>query len=135
MLHSTRKVAAAAIGVSALALASTLPAADATNTVTNASHISIKGKGLDFSGKVTSSSAPCKGGRHVTLFRTLQGSGHQKLGSATTPASGKWHITVSGSAGISLSNFYATVKKSAYRTAGTIYVCKSARSKTIAFHP
>ena len=48
-----------------------------------------------------------------------------------TNAKGKWAITPQGSAGISLSRFYAKVKKSSQGTAGTIYVCNGAKSATV----
>jgi hypothetical protein len=126
MLTRALKLAALAASASAVCVAG----ADATRTVRIASHISIKSRGLTFSGRVTSSNAACKGGRTVVLHRT----NGNILGSQTTPASGKWKITASGSAGITLGHFYATVKRRAEGTAGTIYVCKSARSKTIPYH-
>jgi hypothetical protein len=119
----------------ALVLTCLLGAADATRTVRIASHISITAHQLDVKGKVTSSNAACKAGRHVSLYRRLSSGGRQRLGTDVTGASGKWHITVSGFAGVSLSHFYATVKHRAEGTAGTIFVCKSAHSKTIAFQP
>jgi hypothetical protein len=124
------RVLAVVASVSALALASGVTAALATRTVTIASHISIKSKGLTFSGRVTAKNAACDSGRKVTLYRTSS----LKLGSAPTSSSGHWKITASGSAGISLGHFYAKVSKRSEGTAGTIYVCKAARSKTIALH-
>jgi len=59
----------------------------------------------------------------------------QLLGSTITNASGGWRVTASGSAGITLGHFYATVKQRSDGTAGTIYVCKAAKSKTIAYKP
>jgi hypothetical protein len=59
----------------------------------------------------------------------------QVLASTTTNSSGGWSITVSGSAGITLGHFYATVKKRSEGAAGTIYVCKAARSRTIPYTP
>jgi hypothetical protein len=122
-------VAAIAILGSALVLAFGLTAAQATRTVKIASHITIKSNGLKFSGSVTSSNAACKSNRSVTLYRKPS----LVLGSTTTNSSGSWKITVLGSAGISLGHFYATVKKRTEGTAGTIYVCKAATSKTIPF--
>ncbi len=110
-------------------------AADATRTVRIASHISISGHQLNFKGKVTSPNSACKAGRHVALYRRLSSGGGQRLGTDVTGASGKWHVTVSGFAGVSLSHFYAKVARRSEGTAGTIYVCKSAHSKTIAFQP
>jgi hypothetical protein len=129
MRNRALKVAAIASSASALALASGLTTAEATRTVTIASHITIKSHGLTFSGSVTSSNAACKSNRKVTLYRKQS----QVLGSTTTNSAGGWKITASGSAGITLGHFYATVKKRSEGTAGTIYVCKSATSKTIPY--
>jgi hypothetical protein len=131
MRSRTLKVAAIATCASALALGTGLTTAEATRTVKIASHITIKSKGLKFSGKVTSSNAACKSNRKVTLYRTNS----QVLGSTTTNSSGSWKITASGSAGISLGHFYAKVKQRSEGTAGTIYVCKATISNTIPIHP
>jgi hypothetical protein len=104
--------------------------ASATRTVTLGSHISIRGQGLRFSGRVTSSNSGCEVARHVALYTT---SG-QRLGSARTGRAGRWTITASGYAGISLAHFYARVSRRSEGTAGTIYVCRGARSATIPFH-
>ena len=130
----TRTLSLAAIAslTSALLLTAGLSSAGATRTVTISSHITIKGKGLTFSGNVTSSKAACKAGRKVTLYRK----GSLVLGSTTTNSSGHWKITVSaGSAGITLGHFYAKAKKRSEGTAGTIYVCKAATSPTVPYRP
>lgn len=119
-----------AASVAALGLIAGVTVAFATRTVAIASHISIKSAGLSFSGRVTAKNAACDSARKVTLYRTSS----VKLGTATTTTSGHWKITASGSAGISLGHFYAKVSKRSEGTAGTIYVCKAARSPTIAFH-
>jgi hypothetical protein len=124
-------VAAIAASAAALALTSGLTTAGATRVVRIASHVTIKSKGLKFSGKVTSSNAGCKGGRKVTLYRKPS----QVLGSTTTSSSGGWKVTASGSAGITLGHFYARVKRLSSGTLGTIYVCKAARSSTIPYKP
>jgi hypothetical protein len=103
------------VGIKVLAIAASISvlvgvtSAFATRTVTIASHISIKSKGLTFSGGVTAKKAASDGGRKVTLYRTSA----LKLGSATTSSSGHWKITASGSAGISLGHFYARVSRQA----------------------
>ncbi|MEA2479295.1 MAG: hypothetical protein QOJ07_1217 [Thermoleophilaceae bacterium] len=135
MLRTTTRTAAAAGVVAALGLAFGLSPASATKTVNIPSKVSIKSKELTFSGKVTASNAGCVQGRRVTLYRKFSSGGGQSMGSATTSSSGKWHVTVSGTAGISLAHFYAKVKKRSEGTAGTIYVCGSARSKTIGVSP
>jgi hypothetical protein len=114
-----------------VALALGIAGAEATRTVRIASHISIKSKSLTFSGNVTSSNAACKRLRKVTLYRASA----LVLGTTTTGSSGHWKITASGSAGISLGRFYAKVAKRSEGTAGTIYVCGAARSRTIRFKP
>jgi hypothetical protein len=126
----TLPLAAIAVLTSALPCVSAVTAR-ATRTVALASHITIKGKGLTFSGTVSSGSAACKQGRTVTLYRKPS----LTLASTTTSSSGHWKITVSGSAGITLGHFYAKAKKRSEGTAGTIYVCKAAASATVAYTP
>jgi hypothetical protein len=133
MPHHTLKLTAISAAASALVLALALPGAQATRTVTITSHITIQGKGLKFSGKVTAANPACKGNRRVTLYRKLSNGSRRALSSTTTNASGSWKITASGSAGITMSHFFASVKKRSEGTAGTIYVCTAATSKTIAF--
>ncbi|GAC1436500.1 MAG: hypothetical protein NVSMB51_08020 [Solirubrobacteraceae bacterium] len=106
-------------------------AADATQTVRIKSRISIRSTGLRFSGRVSAANAACQGARKVTLHRKLS----QVLGSTTTDGAGRWTITVSGSAGISLGRFYASVRQRSDGTAGTIYVCRAAKSQTIRLTP
>jgi hypothetical protein len=126
-----RRFAATALAATVLAAgAGTAGVAGATRIVRINSKISISGHGLTFKGRVTSSNAACESARKVTLWRT----NGNKLGTATTSASGHWKVTASGSAGISLGHFFATVKPRAEGTAGTIYVCRGARSRTIPFH-
>jgi hypothetical protein len=130
MRHRTTCIAAVAIATSAV----TLGTADATNTVRIASRITIEQHGsLTFHGKVKSENAGCKDARHVSLYRRGTDGSRQRLGVDVTGPNGKWRITVSGFAGVSLSHFYAKVRRRAEGTAGTIFVCKSADSETTAF--
>jgi hypothetical protein len=104
--------------------------ASATVTVTIASHISIfRGSGLAFKGRVTSSNPGCEASRKVTLFRA----NGLKLGTTHTGLHGRWRITPSGFAGISLGHYFARVSRRSEGTAGTIFVCKGATSRTIHF--
>jgi hypothetical protein len=105
--------------------------ASATRTVRLGSKISISGKGLTFKGRVTSSSVECEAARAVALYRT----NGLKLGTTTTSPTGRWKLTVSGSAGITLGHFYAKAKQQVQGTAGTIFVCKAATSRTIPYKP
>jgi hypothetical protein len=104
--------------------------ADASHVVRIASHISIRSNDLTFSGRVTSPNHACEEMRKVTLYRT----NGDVLGHTHTNSHGRWRITASGSAGISLGHFYAKVKRESQGAAGTIYVCKAARSRTIPLH-
>jgi hypothetical protein len=131
MRKGTLAIAATATVASVSVVALGLTAADATRTVTIASHITIQSNSLTFSGKVTSPNVACKRGRKVALYRTPS----LVLGSTTTGRSGRWRITASGSAGITLGRFYARVARRSEGTAGTIYVCKGARSRTIRYRP
>jgi hypothetical protein len=125
MRHRTTCIAAVALATSAV----TLGTADATNTVRIASRITIESHGLAFHGKVKSENSGCKDGRHVSLYRKFSDGSRQRVGLFVTGPNGKWHITVSGSAGISMSSFYAKVRQRKEGTAGTIFVCKSADSE------
>jgi hypothetical protein len=121
------KVAAAGMAVAgAVGVAS----ADASHVVRIASHISIKSRNLTFHGRVTSPNHACMPMRKVTLYRT----NGDVLGHTHTNHRGHWRITASGSAGISLGRFYAKVSRTSQGAAGTIYVCKGARSRTIPVH-
>jgi hypothetical protein len=125
MGHKTTFVAALATAATAFTFAT----ADAANTVRIESRITIESHGLRFHGKVKSENAGCKDGRHVSLYRILSDGSRQRVGIFITGPNGKWHITVSGSAGISMSRFYAKVRQRREGTAGTTFVCKSARSE------
>lgn len=118
---------AAFAAVAAVALTSAQAIAKRTKRI--ASHISIKGEELTFSGQVSSANSACTISRKVTLHRT----NGNVLGSTQTDNNGRWQIRARGSAGISMGSFYAVVKRESQGTAGTIYVCKAARSKTISF--
>ena len=127
---SSIRIAAATVAVMSVVLVACFGSAYATRTVKLASHISIKSDhNTTFSGRVTSSNAACEHARKVTLYTTTK----LKLGTAKTNKYGDWKITAPGFAGISLHHFFAKVGKLSSGTAGTIYVCKAATSKTIPF--
>lgn len=125
MRSRTTRIAMAAVAATTF----TLGTADATRTVKIASRITIESHDLHFHGKVKSENGACKDARHVSLYRVLSDGHRQRMGTFVTGPSGKWHVTVSGSAGISFSHFYAKVRQRKEGTAGTIYVCKSADSE------
>ena len=125
MRSRTTRIAIAAVAASAF----TLGTAEATRTVRIASSITIESHGLHFHGKVKSENAGCKDARHVSLYRKFSDGSRQRVGVFVTGPNGKWHINVSGSAGITMSRFYAKVRQRKEGTAGTIFVCKSADSE------
>jgi hypothetical protein len=118
----------AAIAATASALGLAVGLAGAQAAVKLPTKITIKSQGLKFSGKVTATDPSCIFARKVVLHRT----NGDLLGTYTTGPSGTWKITPTGSAGITLGHFYATVKQ---KKVGTLLICKSARSKTIPYHP
>jgi hypothetical protein len=129
MRRSSIVIAAATVAVIGVVLVVWFGTAYATRIVNVPSHISIKSHhNTTFTGRVTSHSG-CLDGRRVTLYTTTK----LKLGAAKTNKSGYWKIKASGFAGISLHHFFAKVVKFANGTAGTIYVCEAATSKTIPF--
>jgi hypothetical protein len=125
MSHRTTWVVALATAATAF----TFTSADATKKVRIPSRITIESHGLHFHGKVKSENAGCKDQRHVSLYRVFSDGSRQRVGVFVTGSNGKWHITVSGSAGITFSRFYAKVRQRKEGTAGTIFVCKSADSE------
>ena len=122
-----RTIRIAVAGLAAMAF--TLGTAEATRTVRIASRITIESHGLNFHGKVKSENSGCKDARHVSLYRVFSDGSRQRVGLFVTGPNGKWHATVSGSTGISMSTFYAKVRQRKEGTAGTIFVCKSADSE------
>ena len=127
---SAIRIATATIALMGVVFVVCFGSAYATRVVTLASHISITSHhNTTFTGRVTSSNAACDVDRKVTLYTTTK----LKLGTAKTNNHGYWKIRASGFAGISLHHFFAKVAKLSSGTAGTIYVCKAATSKTIGF--
>jgi hypothetical protein len=137
-MKTTKKLAPlfVASGLVALLAAFVAAPATATRTVKVTSSISISSKNLKFSGKVTAPGyEPCVQQRKVLLYKVVSGGPDQAVGETRTSLKGNWTIEPQGSAGISLARFYAKVGKVSEGTAGTIYVCKAARSKTVGANP
>ena len=106
--------------------------AGATQKVKIESSISIKEpKSLVFKGRVRADNENCVEDRKVVLYAKAHGGSADKVDTETTDNKGKWKIKVQGSAGITMHSFYAEVKRVSQGTAGTIYVCKSAKSEKL----
>ena len=102
-----------------------------TRTVRIPSRVTIASTGTVMHGHDRSPNAGCIEGRKVKLKIDTSGGRDQVIGTDTTNAHGRWRIPVSGFAGVSLAHFYARVRRQAEGTAGTIYVCRPDRSRTI----
>jgi hypothetical protein len=115
----------------ALAAAGILGVANAvaSEVVSHPSHVSIHRDELTFSGRVTSPSDACLPQRMVTLYRTRG----YPLGSIRTDARGDWKITIPPSAITTRARLYVRVGRSSQSAAGTLYVCRGARSETIRY--
>ncbi|MGZ8665805.1 MAG: hypothetical protein ACXWZM_01695 [Solirubrobacterales bacterium] len=126
----TRRAAvlAALVAVTIAGLAST---ATGTRVVKINSKVTIQSRSLVFHGKVRSPNPGCRGGRKVKFKRVISGGPDQVVGRDTSDSRGRWRITPQGSAGISLAHFYARVRRSSEGTAGTIFVCRGDRSRTV----
>jgi hypothetical protein len=127
-----RRIARGIAVLAPLVLLATAASAIASRKIETPSKISIKTTELRFHGRVTSSTYPsCQEDRRVVLYKVIGNGPDEPIGRTATDEHGAWSLTVSGYAGISLTQFYAKVRRSGQGAAGTIYVCDAARSKTI----
>ncbi len=127
MSKSTRIKAGLVTLVAAAAMATAVVSASADEpgeTVTLKSTLSINPYGN--AGKVTSSNANCVEQRSVVIKQRGKG----KIGAATTNANGGWHAEPKYKGALPF-KVYAEVKPVTKGTAGTIYKCLGATSKTI----
>jgi len=130
MRFPTRRVAVVAALI-ALAIAGLASTAAGTRVVKINSKVTIQSRSLVFHGKVRSPNSGCRGGRKVKLKRVVSGGPDQVVGRDTSDARGRWRITPQGSAGISLAHFYARVRRQSEGAAGTLFVCRGARSRVV----
>jgi hypothetical protein len=115
----------AMVAVAAMAMAVVSASANEPGeTVTLKSTISINPYGN--AGKVTSSNANCVEDRRVVVKQKGQGT----IGVATTNANGGWKAEPTYKGGLPF-KVYAEVKPVTQGTAGTIYKCLAATSRTI----
>jgi hypothetical protein len=125
------RIATVAALLAVAALATLTTQVWGTHVVKINSKVSIAEHNLTFHGKVRSPNPGCLDSRKVKLKRVI-GAGHdQTMGSATTDTHGRWSVHLSGFAGITLNHFYAHLKRRSEGAAGTIFVCRGDRSRTI----
>jgi len=128
---SRMRIATVAALLAVAALATLTTQVWGTHVVKINSKVSIAEHNLTFHGKVRSPNPGCLDSRKVKLKRVI-GAGHdQTMGSSTTDTHGRWSVHLSGFAGITLNHFYAHLKRRSEGAAGTIFVCRGDRSRTI----
>jgi len=127
-MSKSKRVKAGLTALAAAAVMATAVVSAGANepgeTVTLKSTLSINPYGNG--GKVTASNANCVEGRTVVVKQ--QGKG--KIGSATTNVNGGWHAEPKYKGGLPF-KVYAEVKPVTQGTAGTIYKCLGATSRTV----
>ena len=125
MSSSRRVMALACVALGAATIAA-VPAL-ATQTVKINSKVTISSKAPAFHGKVKSSNQACEIHRKVKLFKQRPGA-DKLLGKDKTNHNGRWVIKVQP---LKSGAYYARVTRRSEGTAGTIFVCRGDRSKTI----
>jgi hypothetical protein len=126
-MSSVHRRIAGLAGALLVALAVVAVPALATQTVKIDSKVTISTQAPAFHGKVKSDNHACETQRKVKLFR--QKSGPDKLlGKDKTNHLGRWKIVVDP---LKSGAYYAKVVRRSEGTAGTIFVCRGDRSKTV----
>ena len=128
---SRLRLATGAAVLALAALATVTTQVWGTHVVKINSKVSIAEHNLTFHGKVRSPNHGCVEGRKVRLKRHVTAGHDQTMGAATTDSTGRWSVHVSGFAGITLNHFYAHLKRRSEGAAGTIFVCRGDRSRSI----
>ena len=126
MLNAHRRVALIVGAAIATAAVAAIPAL-ATNVVKIDSKVTISHHAPAFHGRVKSDNHACEVGRNVKLFKRRHGP-DDFLGHDETNHKGRWKVAVNP---LSSGAYYAKVTRREEGTAGTIYVCRRDRSKTV----
>jgi hypothetical protein len=117
----------AAFVVIALAAVAFAAAATAGNVVRIDSKIRLSDQFPAFHGKVISDNHACEVQRTVKMKRVRSGP-DQVLGTDQTNGQGRWFVEVDP---LSSGAYYARVKRRAEGAAGTTFVCRPDRSRTL----
>ncbi len=123
----TRKTAVAT--VLALLAVPCAALAGAGQTVELNSQVKIRNNVPAFHGKVKAQNAACTEQRRVKLFKQRRNGGRKLLGFDQTDDDGKWFVEVDP---LKSGAYFAVAKRREEGTAGTIFVCLRARSRTLA---
>ena len=125
MSQAHRRAALIVCAVLATAIAA-VPAL-ATNVVKIDSKVTISAHAPAFHGRVKSDNHACETGRKVKLFKRRHGPDHL-LGHDETNHKGRWQVGVNP---LSSGAYYAKVTRREEGAAGTIFVCRRDRSRTL----
>lgn len=117
-----------------LAIAATATLAVAANTIKYDSNVSINKDGLAFSGLVRSENSGCKAERRILLKARRPGD-DAVIGADETGKDGRWSINAEEAAGEIKIEFYARLKTLRTSAAGSTYVCRSDKSRSITVTP
>jgi hypothetical protein len=92
-------------------------------------HVKIRNSFPAFHGKVKAHNAACVEQRRVKLFKQRRNGGRKLLGFDQTDNDGKWFVEVDP---LKSGVYFAVAKRREEGTAGTIFVCLRAKSRTLA---
>jgi hypothetical protein len=109
------------LGIAASALAQ-------GETVEIKTEVKLRNSAPAFHGKVTADNENCVEDRQVKMFKAKRDGGKKLLGKTHAANSGKWTVPFEN---ISSASYFALAPKVEQGTAGTIYVCLKAKSRTI----
>jgi hypothetical protein len=126
MPKAHRRVALIVGAALATAAVAAIPAL-ATNIVKIDSKVRISHHAPAFHGRVKSDNQACEEGRNVKLFKRRHGPDHV-LGHDESNHNGGWKVHVDP---LSSGAYYAKVTRREEGAAGTIFVCRRDRSKTV----
>jgi hypothetical protein len=126
MSQAHRRLALIVGAALAAATVAEMPAL-ATNVVKIDSKVTISTRFPAFHGQVKSDNHACETGRKVKLFKRRHGP-DRLLGHDRTNNNGRWKVEVDP---LRSGAYYAKVTRREEGTAGTIYVCRRDRSRTL----
>ncbi len=127
-IKRTARIATLAAAAALAALAITALPALATRTVRIDSRVGISQKFPAFHGRVHADRRPCVKDRVVKLFRVRRHRPDKLLGRDRTNRHGRWVVRVKR---LHSGAYRAKLKARRDGTAGTVYVCKRARSSVV----
>jgi hypothetical protein len=102
--------------------------ASAGNTETIESEIKLRNNAPAFHGRIVSNNDACEQGRSVKLFKERRSGAKKLLGKTASDLEGKWQVLVDP---LKSGAYFAVAQRREEGTAGTIFVCERAKSRTV----